>query len=84
MSSKPTHTTYIVIDPKEGSDKKAQWIEVGAVWSHSDGRGFDIVVPNGIASRAESLPQAQGTTSHLILTPRRNSPAGLSLSAQEI
>ena len=31
MSSKPTHTAYVVIDPKEGSEKKAQWIEVGAV-----------------------------------------------------
>ena len=49
MSSKPTHTAYVVIDAKEGSDKKAQWIEVGAVWSHSDGSGFDLVVPSGIS-----------------------------------
>ena len=48
MSSKPTHTAYVVIDAKEGSDKKAQWIEVGAVWSHSDGSGFDLVIPQGI------------------------------------
>ena len=38
MSSKPTHTAYVVIDPKEGSDRKAQWIEVGAVWPHKNGR----------------------------------------------
>jgi len=48
MNSKPTHTAYVVIDAKEGSDKKAQWIEVGAVWSHSDGSGFDLVIPQGI------------------------------------
>ena len=49
MSSKPTHTAYVVIDPKEGSDRKAQWIEVGAVWPHSDGDGFDLVIPAGIS-----------------------------------
>jgi hypothetical protein len=48
MNSKPTHTAYVVIDAKEGSDKKAQWIEVGAIWSHSDGSGFDLVIPQGI------------------------------------
>ena len=49
MISKPTHTAYVVIDPKEGSDKKAQSIEVGAVWSHSDGTGFDLGIPPGIS-----------------------------------
>jgi hypothetical protein len=49
MSSKPTHTAYVVIDAKEGSEKKAQWIEVGAVWPHSDGTGFDLVIPAGIS-----------------------------------
>ena len=49
MSSKPTHTAYVVIDPKEGSDRKAQWIEVGAVWPHNNGSGFDLVIPPGIS-----------------------------------
>ena len=49
MSSKPTHTAYVVIDPKEGSDSKAQWIEVGAVWPHKNGSGFDLVIPPGIS-----------------------------------
>ena len=40
MSNKPTHTAYVIIDPKEGSDHKAQWIEVGAVWPHKNGQGF--------------------------------------------
>ena len=47
--SKPTHIAYVVIDPKEGSDRKAQWIEVGAVWPHRNGQGFDLVIPEGIS-----------------------------------
>ena len=49
MSTKPTHTAYVVVDPKEGSDRKAQWIEVGAVWPHRNGQGFDLVIPEGIS-----------------------------------
>jgi hypothetical protein len=49
MSSKsPTHTAYVVIDPKEGSDKKAQWFEIGTVWSHNDASGFDVMIPPGV------------------------------------
>jgi hypothetical protein len=49
MSNKPTHTAFVVIDPREGSDRKAQWIEVGAVWPHKSGKGFDLVIPDGIS-----------------------------------
>jgi hypothetical protein len=49
MSNKPTHTAYVVIDPREGSDRKAQWIEVGAVWPHKSGKGFDLVIPDRIS-----------------------------------
>jgi hypothetical protein len=42
--SKPTHIAYVVIPPKEGSDKKAIWREVGAIWPHKNGSGFDLVV----------------------------------------
>ena len=31
---KPTYSAFIVIDPKEGSEKKSQWFEIGTVWSH--------------------------------------------------
>ena len=48
MSSKPTHTAFVVVDAKEGSEKKAQWFEIAAVWSHSDGNGFDVVIPPGV------------------------------------
>jgi hypothetical protein len=49
MSSKPTHTAYVVTEPKEGSDRKPQWHEVGAIWPHSKGTGFDLVIPIGIS-----------------------------------
>ena len=49
MSNKPTHNAYVVIDAKEGSDRKAQWHQVGAIWPHSKGEGFDLVIPTGIS-----------------------------------
>mgnify|MGYP005821141999 CR=1 FL=1 len=49
MSTKPTHTAYVVIEPKEGSDRKANWIEVGAIWPHKSGKGFDLVIPAGLS-----------------------------------
>ena len=42
--SKPTHIAYVVTEPKEGSDKKAIWREVGAIWPHKNGIGFDLVL----------------------------------------
>ena len=49
MSNKPTHTAYIVTEAKEGTDRKAQWHEIGAIWPHSKGKGFDLVVPPGLS-----------------------------------
>jgi hypothetical protein len=49
MSSKPTHSAYVVIDPKEGRDRKAQWHEIGAIWPHKNGKGFDLVIPAGLS-----------------------------------
>lgn len=47
--SKPTHRAYIVESVPEGSDRKPRWTEIGSVWSHKNGAGFDVVIPNGIA-----------------------------------
>jgi hypothetical protein len=47
--SKPTHRAHIVVEPKDGSDRKATWVEVGAVWPHKNGNGFDVVIPPGIS-----------------------------------
>lgn len=38
--NKPTHTAYVVT----GKGDKANWHEVGAVWLHKDGSGFDLTI----------------------------------------
>jgi hypothetical protein len=49
MSSiKPTYIAYVVTEPKDGTDRKAQWHQVGAIWPHSKGNGFDLVIPPGV------------------------------------
>lgn len=48
MGTKPTHHAYLVIDPPEGSDRKARWIDLGTVWPASKGGGFDVVIPEGM------------------------------------
>jgi hypothetical protein len=47
--TKPTHIAYIVTDAKEGSDKKANWREVGALFPHEKGDGFNLVIHPGIS-----------------------------------
>jgi len=47
MSSKPSHIAYVVTDPKD-EDGKAQWHQVGAIWPHKSGKGFDLVIPPGV------------------------------------
>lgn len=48
MSNKPTHKAYIVTNSKEGGDGKGIWHEVGAVWPHKNGNGFDVVITEGL------------------------------------
>jgi hypothetical protein len=48
MSSKPTHRAYVVSTPKKEGDKGV-WREIGAVWPHKNGKGFDVVIHEGIA-----------------------------------
>ena len=45
--SKPTHRAYVV--PAKEGDKKSFWHEVGVVWPHKNGKGFDVVIPEGIS-----------------------------------
>jgi hypothetical protein len=51
--SKPTHTAYVVNEPKGDGDKKGFWREVGAVWPHKNGKGFDVVIHDqlGVSGR---------------------------------
>src|ERR1700722_1800285 len=43
IMSKPTHIAYVVEEAKEKGGK-GFWHEVGAVWPHSNGIGFDVVI----------------------------------------
>ena len=77
MSNKPTHTAYVVIDPREGSDKKAQWIEVGAIWPHKNGQGFRPSGPRRDQPlRPHRLPRAQGATGRVGHRAPPDYPAG--------
>jgi len=46
--SKPSHHASVVSTPKKEGDK-AIWTEIGAVWLHKSGYGFDLVVREGIS-----------------------------------
>lgn len=35
---RPSHTAYAV----DGEGDKAIWTEIGALWSHEDGKGFNL------------------------------------------
>ena len=48
MTTKPSHTAYIVSEPSEGADRKSIWHPIGTVWSHKNGDGFDLVLPPGV------------------------------------
>lgn len=38
-SNRPTHRVYAVKERKSGDNT---WQEIGAAWSHSDGKGFNL------------------------------------------
>jgi hypothetical protein len=48
MSSKPTHRAYVVSTPKNDDDK-GYWREVGVIWPHKKGNGFDFDIYEGIS-----------------------------------
>ncbi|MEQ9299223.1 MAG: hypothetical protein RIF33_11685 [Cyclobacteriaceae bacterium] len=37
---RPTHLAYRV----EGKGRSANWIKLGACWSHKDDKGFDLIL----------------------------------------
>ena len=52
--SKPSHIAYVVTEPKdkgdsEGTERKAFWRAVGAVFPHGKGNGFDLLIHEQIA-----------------------------------
>jgi type IV secretory pathway TraG/TraD family ATPase VirD4 len=48
-SKQPSHRAFVVTEPKQGSDQKGRWYEVGVIWPHKSGKGFDLVVHPGIS-----------------------------------
>jgi hypothetical protein len=58
---RPTHTAFVVRNPREGSDEKARWSEVGAIWPHKNGGGFDLVLHEQIS-----------VTGRIVCTARRD------------
>jgi len=49
MSSKPSHRAFVVTEAKKGTEQKSFFHEVGVVWPHKSGKGFDIVIHDGIS-----------------------------------
>ena len=47
--STPSHIAYVVNQPEEGSDRDPFWRPVGAIWPHSNGNGFDVVIFDQLA-----------------------------------
>ena len=42
---KPTHRAYIVRNyPEKDGAGRCQWTDVGGVWPHKDGKGFDVAL----------------------------------------
>lgn len=37
-SKRPAYNAYVV----EGDGDKATWLEIGALWAHEDGKGFNL------------------------------------------
>jgi hypothetical protein len=48
MSSKPSHRAHVVSTPRRPGEK-GFWHEVGSVWPHKTGSGFDVVIHEGIS-----------------------------------
>jgi len=59
-SNKPTHRAYAVT--KRG--EKSRWQEIGAAWSHKDGKGFNLkldYLPLNGAELVLRVPEAAET-----------------------
>ena len=55
-SNRPSHTVFMV----EGEKDNATWTEIGALWAHAKGNGFNLnlkVVPFSKDARLVVLPR---------------------------
>jgi hypothetical protein len=46
---RPTHTAWVVKSAREGSNEKSRWVEIGAIFPHKSGAGFDLVISDQLA-----------------------------------
>jgi len=79
MASRPTHRAYVVADPRNDDDK-SHWTEIGVVFPHSKGGGFDVIIANqlSVAGRIVCRPiteQADRPADQPARAPRRE-PVG--------
>jgi hypothetical protein len=60
---KPVYNAYTVENYKKGAEDRAKWAQVGVVFPHKDGEGFDIVLTalplNGRLSLRKPKPKAE-------------------------
>jgi hypothetical protein len=47
--NKPSHIAYVVTETGTDRETKAFWREVGSVWPHKNGSGFDLLIHDQIA-----------------------------------
>jgi hypothetical protein len=45
---RPSHIAYVVTD-RDDRNTKGIWREVGAVWPHKNGSGFDLVIHSQVS-----------------------------------
>jgi hypothetical protein len=48
MSKSPSHRAYVVSTPKNDGEK-GFWREVGVLWPHKNGKGYDLIIHEGIS-----------------------------------
>jgi hypothetical protein len=41
---RPSHIAHIVTEANSGPDSRALWREIGVIWPHKSGKGFDLVI----------------------------------------
>ena len=63
MADRPTHIAYVVTENRNDQDKNF-WSEVGAVWPHSRGDGFDLEIHDQLS-----------VAGRIVCTPRREPDA---------
>jgi len=60
MAKAPDFIAFVVQDPKH-DDGQAVWREIGAVWRHGKGEGFDLVIHDqlSVAGRVVCMPRKE-------------------------